>query len=581
MTRTKNGIGAKAKAHSSLRTALVVLVAGLLATFAIAAATWREHETAMDAERRALVEIGARGLEFGIADHVDLVVSLQAYLEGAGGVPEIGQLRGVLARLARGQKAVHGIGFLPRVRHENRAAFEEAARKAGFKDFAIVERTLGNRGKPAAERDEYFPVFVVEPSAANAATMGFDAASEPTRRKLLEKARDSGELVATAVLHLVDAGDVRGFMVAAPVYTTPSVPDTVAARRAALAGYAFGVFRLGEMMEDVFEQAGAPPQFEYYFFEGDAARTSNLIFARRPGRAEADEPAPALSPERLARGVTSKIRVVDRTWSVVSVPSRGDEFDPGILTWAVLLVGGVGTLAVGFHLISSARRTRELVDLAENLSRSRSALEREIAVREAAQSQLAAALTILEQSSTAISRWTFLPGQGFPRLDYVSPNFARFGHAPEEVAGAGAPFVHLAHPDDRDLLRRAMESVVKERPAEAQNEFRLVGKDGKVIWVEGTMTFEWDENGGGRSVGILRDISERKAIEAAAKASTERLEHFQRLTIGREHDMLRLKGEVNELLGQLGRPQRYAAPARVAALRKGAEPASGKVTEAL
>ena len=52
----------------------------------------------------------------------------------------------------------------------------------------------------------------------------------------------------------------------------------------------------------------------------------------------------------------------------------------------------------------------------------------------------------------------------------------------------------------------------------------------------------------------------------------QRLEHFQRLTVGRERDMLRLKAEVNALLADLGRPARYGAPARVDELRDGAGP---------
>ncbi len=56
---------------------------------------------------------------------------------------------------------------------------------------------------------------------------------------------------------------------------------------------------------------------------------------------------------------------------------------------------------------------------------------------------------------------------------------------------------------------------------------------------------------------IIRDITDRKAAEAALNEQVEELRRWSALTLGREGRVLDLKHEVNELLGALGRPPRY------------------------
>jgi PAS domain S-box-containing protein len=61
---------------------------------------------------------------------------------------------------------------------------------------------------------------------------------------------------------------------------------------------------------------------------------------------------------------------------------------------------------------------------------------------------------------------------------------------------------------------------------------------------------------------VIRDISERKRAEAALAEQMVELHRWHQVSLDREERVLALKGEVNELLGELGRPPRYgiAAP---------------------
>jgi methyl-accepting chemotaxis protein len=80
--------------------------------------------------------------------------------------------------------------------------------------------------------------------------------------------------------------------------------------------------------------------------------------------------------------------------------------------------------------------------------------------------------------------------------------------------------------------------------------------------------------------GLLQKEKELAATAAAAEAEKKRavelerayrqlqqktmdLERFQRLTVGRELEMVKLKEEINTLLQQLGQPKKYEAPEKI------------------
>ncbi|MGB2997604.1 MAG: CHASE domain-containing protein, partial [Phycisphaerae bacterium] len=125
----------------------------------------------------------------------------------------------VQARDALHHGCVQALEWIPRVRDAERAAYKEAARQEGFPDFQITERQSKGRMVRAARRDEYFPVYFVEPYKGNEIALGFDLASNPTRLEALNRSRDTGRMTATARITLVqETGRQLGVLVFLPVY---------------------------------------------------------------------------------------------------------------------------------------------------------------------------------------------------------------------------------------------------------------------------------------------------------------------------------------------------------------------------
>jgi CHASE1-domain containing sensor protein len=145
---------------------------------------------------------------------------------------------------------IRAIGWIPRVPARERTAYETAAMRDGFPHFHFIERNLQNQFVSAAKRDEYFPVYYIEPLRANTFAMGYDVASNPARKTALQKARDTGAETATERISLLDEpGRQSGFLVFHPIYRKGLPYSTLQARRKNLKGFVLGVFRISEVVE--------------------------------------------------------------------------------------------------------------------------------------------------------------------------------------------------------------------------------------------------------------------------------------------------------------------------------------------
>ncbi len=125
---------------------------------------------------------------------------------------------------------------------------EEAMREEGWPGYMITERDGQGRPVPADDRELYVPVAFVEPLAGNEEALGYDIASEPVRAATMERAMLSGTTAITRALHLVqDETEQPGALICAPVYYG-ALPDSAAARRETIRGFAVGVVRYGDIV---------------------------------------------------------------------------------------------------------------------------------------------------------------------------------------------------------------------------------------------------------------------------------------------------------------------------------------------
>ena len=266
---------------------------------------------------------------------------------------------------------VHGIQaleWLPRVARGERAAFEAGAKREVDQHFQITERDGQGRMIRAGQREEYFPVLLMEPHEGNESALGYDPGSGPVRRRALAEARDTGTIIATDPIHLVQDKEVRsGFVVYLPLYTPGAAIETVQARRKHLWSFAAGVYYISSVIERALAPL-SPRGIDMHVFDNSGTDTRPLY--THHSRLTPDRPsAHHCSEAKLLEGMnhTALIDIGGRRWSIVCTPAPAFvEARRTWFPWMALATGLTLTgLLAGFIIKAGRAAAREGVHTAE------------------------------------------------------------------------------------------------------------------------------------------------------------------------------------------------------------------------
>ncbi|MEW6113108.1 MAG: CHASE domain-containing protein [Thermodesulfobacteriota bacterium] len=241
--------------------------------------------------------------------------------------------------LSKDGGGIQALEWIPRVSDAERARYEEEARLEGFPNFRITEMNAEGKLIPAASRPEYYPVFYVEPYAGNEAAIGFDLASDPVRKEALDSAMETGEMVASEPLVLVqETGHQYGFLVFLPVYRTKATPETVQERRANLAGFYLGVFRVDDLMEQAWRHI-KHAEIDCLLLDLKAPAANRVIHLHKAGMHETHSGhSPESDINRSRIKYETDIPVAGRDWKMVCWPTQGFiESGKSWFPWMVLI----------------------------------------------------------------------------------------------------------------------------------------------------------------------------------------------------------------------------------------------------
>jgi len=106
--------------------------------------------------------------------------------------------------------------------------------------------------------------------------------------------------------------------------------------------------------------------------------------------------------------------------------------------------------------------------------------------------------------------------------------------------------------DEKKVMKGKKQIIIEES---------IIDSKKNKVWLETIKSPILDKSGEiTGTVGLARDITERKKMEEELKKKMNQLERFNRLTVGRELRMIEMKKEVNELLEKAGMEKRYSTP---------------------
>ena len=272
-----------------------------------------------------------------------------------------------------------------------RLELEAKTRAEGSESFQISERMPSGEMVAAARREEYFPVYYLEPLAGNHAAFGFDLASESVRREALYAARDSGGAYASTRVKLVqDMGDQWSVLIFIPVYD--GTPTTVADRRARLRGVISSVFRLQDLLSAVGPPLSEKDDVALMLLNDIAPGESELLFESRLRNVPL---APAF------RHVVKLQATGGRHWRLIATPAEATiaAQRTALPLWCLVL-GSFITAWLTYYLVRLSHeharieervrvRTRELREQSRALEASNKALKIESDERRQLQEEFA------------------------------------------------------------------------------------------------------------------------------------------------------------------------------------------------
>jgi PAS domain S-box-containing protein len=270
--------------------------------------------------------------------------------------PEISRddFRNFVSTALAEHQELQALGWSPRVMRDQRAGLEKTARLEGYPEFSVSQTNPAGATIPAEPRDEYVPVYYLEPEAANWEAIGYDVSSSAIRREALNQACDSGAACATAAVKLVqERGEQLGFVVYKAVYRgSPKTPEE---RRANLNGFASAVFRVGDLLLPATQSLGTEGLVVTVIdpaagvHQSGGVSQAGLTFASESSAARGDLDAEA------------PLEVAGRQWIMRLHPtdsffaSRSRNRSTGILSAGLLL-----TFALAGYLYSGMCRLREI-----------------------------------------------------------------------------------------------------------------------------------------------------------------------------------------------------------------------------
>lgn len=493
------------------RAVALVLVIGVLVSLTISFVLyhWEADETDAAVQRlRSQFQLDAQervgAIRRELDTHLQALRSLGALYQASEQVTRE-EFRVFASKLREAIPSIQALEWIPRVGRLQRSRYEEQARTA-IPGFRINQRDENGALIAAPLRDEYFPVYFVEPYAGNESALGFDLASEKVRREALHRARDSGQISVSERITLVQETATQAAVLAyLPIYRKGVSLTSEAQRRQYLEGFTLVVCRVGDLIEYAIARL-ASEGIDVWVFDATARSRAELLHVTAD---PASRDAPPRSPPAATMRAEETLEIGGRRWEVIATPAPGSFVLPvANSAWLILLLAGLLITGVlGWY-------ARALQRYGLEMAQANRALDREVAEHQQTGIDLKKSderfRQILESAADAI-----LISDNEGRILTANHQAERlFGFAHHELIGQPVELLLPEHLRENHAgYRRAYHSAPKQRPVANNLELSGRRKDGTLVPLEISLTPTGLKEE--RMVtAIIRDISARKAAEA-------------------------------------------------------------------
>ncbi|MEH6566745.1 MAG: CHASE domain-containing protein [Halopseudomonas sp.] len=481
--------------------AWLVLVIALLTTLLV----WQYLQQREQAQAQQQFDIVTSELTSAIrkrmVDHEQILLGAAGLFDASQEVTR-GEWRAQIERLRLTDHypGIMGVGFAQAIKPAELEALESQIKAEGFAGFHV---------HPAGDRELYTPIIYLEPfSGRNLAAFGYDMYSEDTRRLAMQTAARSGHAAVTGPVELVQEthGQVQaGILMYVPVYRNAVLPQpaTEADRQAALRGFVYSPYRMGDLLAGILGQTN--PQIAYQLSDITDRNQQRLLH-------QSHKMAAAQKP-RLSR--ENELELYGRHWQLTfqSTP----QLEAAIRSHVLVLVLGVGLSLMLFLLASLLNFKREQAEaLAARMTE-----------------KMRASTAALQQSEERQRLVLKGSNDGWWDVDLVEWRFMASARAWEMLGypqHRGSQPLHrwqaLITPASRHRLLRQLQQALSSDVLSFSCETRCTHKEGAEIPLLLRGAIQRDAQGKAvRASGTMLDLTEQKRVEAMKSEFVSTVSH--------------------------------------------------------
>ncbi len=409
------------------------------------------------------------------------------------------QFKSFITPILEREPSIQALEWVPKVSNFQRPSFERNAQRDGLLGFQFTELSENNQMVQAKEREEYYPVYYVEPAAGNEDALGYDLGSDPSRLATLNNARISGALATSEPITLAHNGEAA-VLVFNPIYSYPDSPENDGLQERALTGYASGVIQIDEMIKNAFSGHSnliKPAGIDLHIYDITNTDTPSLVLTH-DSRARQTEAAPELEYAIAITGVQfSKIlKLGNRNWLIVA--KAADEtlyIDTHWQQWLILLSGLILTGLLCLLMVINANKRRDIEILVQSRTRDLNEAKNRVSA-------------IVENTAEGIIT---IDSKGIiETVNAATENI--FGYEANELIGQNVNILMPLHErkDHDGYLQKSDLHVA--RIINNARDLEGVRKDASAFPMElnvSNMPFAGEK----KFIGLVRDITERKQAE--------------------------------------------------------------------
>ena len=345
---------------------LMATAVGVALSIAAGFLVSRSENRHADLEFNAIAENHYLVLQNGLNEYLNKLLTLRALFDSSDDQVSRKEFEAFARPHLQSSSVIQTLSWIPRVRRDDRAAYEFAAARDGLEGYQFKAATADGGMVPAGEQEEYYPIFYATVPRASR-LYGLDLRSEPPTLAELERARDDDQLGFSMVPALVSAGGKQhGYVFSLPVYQQGSRHDTVEYRRRNLVGFVHGSFITAKMIDTVLIASTVPRALDLFFFEPESAPNALPLYvhgSRLRNVPVEPKPLTALGAEPpwtrdLIAGKTPWMKLVAVPMAGGPLTARHDR------AWIVLIAGLLVSGVVVAYLWASGRYARRFEILA-------------------------------------------------------------------------------------------------------------------------------------------------------------------------------------------------------------------------